>query len=183
MLDRGFYLVITGAFPERDRAGDGLMCGYQSQTTKEWCGMREDVSRWIDNEANTYPEAFGVPAGSEDVQQAEATLAVTLPADYRLFLRRHGAGAVGNVTVYGLSQAELEFVETPSFVDETLAVREELSDDGVVVIGRDVLGNPIGFDLPDETVVRFIISTGEREVIADNFETYLLDGIGVRIES
>ena len=142
--------------------------------------MREDVSRWIDNEANTYPEAFGVPAGSEDVEQAEATLAATLPADYRLFLRRHGAGAVGNVTVYGLSEAE--FVETPSFVEETFVVRDELSDDGVVVIGRDLLGNPIGFDLPDETVVRFIISTGEREVVADDFEAYLLYGIGVRIE-
>ncbi|WP_010250437.1 SMI1/KNR4 family protein [Acetivibrio cellulolyticus] len=119
------------------------------------------------------PEAFGKPIEEVKIVEAEKTLGVTLPEEYKSFIKEFGSGAVGEAIIIGLSEAK--FVETPSFVEESLRFREELPDEykNIVVIGIDNSGNPVGF-LPESPVVFvYDYDFGGRYDLAKDFNEYV----------
>ncbi|WP_243292955.1 SMI1/KNR4 family protein [Bacillus sp. FJAT-47783] len=81
--------------------------------------------------------------------------------------------AVGEAIILGLREAE--YVATPSFVEQSLKYRENLLEgyEKFVVIGIAGSGNPVGFNLSGNPIIRFHYDTGETEVIANSFEEYL----------
>ncbi|MDR9795267.1 SMI1/KNR4 family protein [Aeribacillus pallidus] len=135
--------------------------------------MKIELLKAIDEEFEMCPEAFGGPVKDDEIKQAENELQVTLPNDYKMFILKYGAGAVGEAIILGLREAE--YVATPSFVEQSLKHRESLPDgyEKFVVIGIDGSGNPIGFNFPGKEIIRFHYDTGDKEVIAKSFEEYL----------
>ncbi|MEH7356859.1 SMI1/KNR4 family protein [Neobacillus drentensis] len=135
--------------------------------------MKIELLQAIDEEFEMCAEAFGGPVEEEEISEAEDTLQIKLPQDYKMFLLKYGSGAVGEVIVLGLKEAE--FVATPSFVEQSLKFRDNLPEgyEKFNVIGIDGAGNPIGFNLPNTEIIRFYIDLGEQEVIANSFEEYL----------
>lgn len=135
--------------------------------------MKIELLKAIDEEFEMCPEAFGGPVKDNEVKQAENELQVTLPDDYKMFILKYGAGAVGETIILGLREAE--YVATPSFVKQSLLHRENLpyGYEKFVVIGIDGAGNPVGFNFPNKEIIRFHYDKGEKEVIANSFEEFL----------
>lgn len=135
--------------------------------------MRAKILEAINLEYEMYPEAFGGPTSVNDILQAENELNVILPEDFKQFIRTYGSGAVGEIIVLGLKEAEL--VSTPSFVTESLRFRNELPDgySKFVTVGIDGAGNPIGYNYPNIEIIKFDFDFGGEIKIADNFEEYL----------
>ncbi len=135
--------------------------------------MNIKILEAIDEEVEMCSEAFGGPVQIEEVTQAEDKLKVKLPEDYKMFLLRYGSGAIGDVIVLGLSEAE--FVTTPSFVEKSLQFRNILLEgyQNFIVIGVDGAGNPVGFNYPNTEIFAFDFDFGGKEIIANSFEEYL----------
>lgn len=93
--------------------------------------------------------------------------------DYKLFLLKYGSGAMGEVIILGLREAE--FVTTPSFVQKSLQFRKILPEgyENFIVIGICGAGNPIGFNSPNTEIITFDFDFGGKEIIARSFEEYL----------
>ncbi len=93
--------------------------------------------------------------------------------DYKLFLLKYGSGAMGEVIILGLREAE--FVTTPSFVQKSLQFKKILPEgyENFIVIGICGAGNPIGFNSPNTEIITFDFDFGGKEIIARSFEEYL----------
>ncbi len=138
--------------------------------------MRKEHIDMINDLRSQIPETFGRPATDNEIINAENTLGVKLPNEYKVFLREFGSGCVGRAIILGLSEAE--FVGTPSFVDTTLEYRQVFCEDipeykDIVVIGVDGSGNPIGY-LPDSpTIFVHDHDFGGRYDLATDFNDYV----------
>jgi len=135
--------------------------------------MKIEILNAIDEEFELYPEFFGGPLNTEEVNQAEEELKVKLPEDFKEYLLRYGSGAVGEAVILGLKEAE--FVATPSFVEKSLNFRKILPKgyENFTAIGIDGAGNPVGFNSPNTEIITFDLNFGDKEIVAESFEEYL----------
>lgn len=135
--------------------------------------MNKEVLSIINEEFEMVPESFGGEKEIYEVRKAEDILGTKLPKDYVEFICMFGCGVVGTTVILGLGEAQ--FVSTPSFVEETLKFRRELSSkyEKIVIIGVDGAGNPIGFNSPNEEIILYDHNLGEKVFIASNFSEYL----------
>ncbi|QKG83921.1 SMI1/KNR4 family protein [Kroppenstedtia pulmonis] len=139
--------------------------------------MKDEVLKMIQIECDRVPEAFGGQVSEEEVEKAEGILGVKIQDDYKEFIRRFGAGCVGQAVILGLREAE--FFPTPSFIEESLDFRKHLPSaySKMVVIGVDGAGNPIGFIYPSEMIFVYDHDFGGRYDLANSFEDYILKAL------
>ncbi len=135
--------------------------------------MNKDVLSFINERFDMVPESFGGKVSIEEVNKAKEMIGVELPEDYIEFICMFGCGVVGSTVILGLGEAE--YVSTPSFVNETIEFRNDLSENykNFVVIGIDGAGNPIGFNSPSKEIILFDFDFGGEVYLASNFSEYL----------
>lgn len=129
--------------------------------------LREEFTRW--------EGAVGTPVPYAEIDQAERTLDVSFPKDYRDFVHQYGGAVIGGTSILGLRQPPLMPDEPPFVTEETLRSRSELpaSHSKMVVISIDGFGNPIGFVPADPSIIIFNYDFGGPSVLAPSFEEYV----------
>lgn len=109
-----------------------------------------------------------------EVIAAEREIGLSLPEDYKEFIRRYGGAIVGPFPIYGLRLAEPMGNGECSFLERTNHFRQQhwAGTDEWVIISMDHAGNPVGLD----SVGQVWISDHDARAIqplAPNFEAYL----------
>jgi len=116
--------------------------------------------------------AEGVP--QDEIDAASVELGIPFPSDYQQFLRRHGGGHAGSLTVSGLRRWKLAGRDDWSVIALTRRYRDQKypGSDRWVIFSDDGFGNPVGFDqfghiwLSDH-------NSGEFVCLEDSFENWI----------
>ena len=121
------------------------------------------------------PVLHGRPATNTEIMRAQQQLTCKFVPDYIEFLRLFGCGIVGPDPVFGIGVAQA-MGDTDDVVWQTKYFREQRwpGVDGWYVISEDARGNPIGID-PYGKVRRSDHDVGDISIVADDFESFLLD--------
>ena len=140
--------------------------------------MSPDIHTALQSAFAEWPETVGSPVPEMEIDNAEKMLGITLPDDYREFLKFYGAGVVHGHGILGLRQPEFLGDEPPYFTEQSKEFRELLGAEeaeyaNIVVIEVDDSGNPIGFLPPDPMIFVIDHNFGGRFDLADSFEHYL----------
>jgi SMI1 / KNR4 family (SUKH-1) len=109
-----------------------------------------------------------------EVTAAERNIGITLPEDYKEFIRRYGGAIVGPFPIYGLRRSEPMGDDSSSFLEVTKSFRLDhwSGTDKWVIISIDHAGNPVGLDADGKV---WISDHDARaiQLLAPNFEAYL----------
>lgn len=154
-------------------------------------GMKdlEEALRLI--EENEELADFVGPRDAALVDKAERTLGVRFPPSYRRFLLELGAGNFGAFEVYGVIDEDWDESSVPDGIWYTMNERQE-SDlpDHLLVIASAGDGPLYCLRLGDEKEPPVIFySAGldedeqEREIAAENFGAFLLEGVRDELEA
>jgi hypothetical protein len=143
--------------------------------------MREEITAALRREISRWEGAAASPVPHAEIREAETTLGVRFPEDYREFVHVFGGAMIRGTSVFGLRQPALMPDEPASVVGQSLLFREEMPESywGIVVISVDDAGNPIGFLPPDPAIITFDHNFGGRGVLAPSFESYLASLLSV----
>jgi len=120
------------------------------------------------------------PMPEAAVAAAERALGVTLPASYRDFLLRFGAGNFGSFTVFGIPDPELATPRVPNAVWYTLQERKGGLPPAFVAIGTDFEGNLFCLDTAaaaDGEAPMVNWNAGKIEPFELSFSQYFRDGV------
>lgn len=122
-----------------------------------------------------WPETVGGRVPEIEIVNAEKTLGITLPDDYRAFLSLYGAGIFYGHTILGLRQLEFLGNDLPYFKEQSEDFRKLLGSEyaNIIIVEVDDSGNPIGFLPPDPTIFVIDHNFGGRYDLAYSFEEYL----------
>lgn len=136
--------------------------------------MREPTWVRLDKYFTESPSLRAESVPVAEVNEAERSLAVTLPPDYREFIARFGGAILGSLPIYGLRRAEPMGRSEGSFVEVTRRFRKQgwPGVDGWVVISTDGSGNPIGLDAAGAVWISDH-DAGSIERLADDFEEFI----------
>ena len=122
-----------------------------------------------------WPQAVGEPVPDSEIRQAEASIGVVLPDDYRDFIRRYGGAIVRSAAILGLRRCEFCDLEPSTFPEQTALFRQELPNDysKMVVISVDGAGNPIGFLNGNSAIFVYDFNFGGRHDLAPSFSEFV----------
>lgn len=137
--------------------------------------MNEELQELLTAQFAQWPQAVAEPVPDAEIRQAEASLGVVLPDDYRDFIRRYGGAVVRSASVLGLRRCEFCDDEPSTFPEQTTRFRQELPNEysQMVVISVDGAGNPIGFLNGKPTIFVFDFNFGGRHDLAPSFSEYV----------
>ena len=123
---------------------------------------------------------FAGPMPAAAVAAAEKALGVSLPASYKDFLLRFGAGNFGSFEVFGLPDPEFSKPRVPNAVWYTLQERKSGLPAAFVALGTDFEGTLYCLDTSaasgdDAPVVSW--NAGTVSPLRPSFSLYLRDGV------
>jgi hypothetical protein len=118
------------------------------------------------------------------VAKAEATLGLTFPPSYRIFLRQMGCGDINGLEVFGLIDENFDNSSMPDGVWLTMNKRRHVGfDRSYVLIGEGGDGTYYALDTShsdnseEAPVVRLSVDGKTRNTVADSFGDYLLRAV------
>lgn len=136
--------------------------------------MTADTIDRLDSAFRESPIACALERPHEDeITQAERTLGVAFPLDFRDFVLRYGAAIVGPYPVFGLRPVELMEDDRWSVVDITLHWRTQLREaHDWIVISEDHAGNAVCLDTNGQVWI-YDHDFGGISLLAMDFESYI----------
>lgn len=135
--------------------------------------MMKDTIEKLDEKFLEFPVMRALEGATvSQVVEAESTLGVAFPDDYREFLVRYGAAMVGPYPIFGLRPVEVMDVDLWSVVEVTRHYHSMDTPIEWTVFSEDHAGNPVAFDHLGVIWTRDHDFGGTRR-IADNFEAFL----------
>lgn len=135
--------------------------------------MRSDTLEALEQKFRESPFLKGGEVPRAEIDQAAASLGVSLPSDYLEFVEKFGGGVVGPYPIFGLRKVNA-MGRAFSIVNVTNDFRKQNwpGTENWVVISEDHAGNPIGL-APDGKVWISDHDFGQLAVVAESFEHYL----------
>ncbi len=132
-------------------------------------------------DAYTGTKRFMGPRPVELVEKAERVLGIPLPPTYRKFVSELGAGSVGGLEFYGITQDDFESASVPNGIWLTLNDRRELGlPTHLIIVYSDGMGGLCALDSTganaqgEYPVVRWTgLYSPEAERIAPDFGAFL----------
>jgi hypothetical protein len=138
---------------------------------------------------DAHPELadFEGPISAELLASAEQALGHQLPADYRSFVERYGAGDFGSQEIYGVFTSDFK-PGPPEMVGTTLAARDWGLPPGLLVVADVGDGTQLALDHRDGNAAAPILQVmagvppeGWQQAESD-FATFLLDAVRRQLE-
>lgn len=130
----------------------------------------------LDAEFEEFPVLVAGPANPSEFEQIEKFAGFSLPSSYKDFVRRYGGAIVGPYSVYGWGASSAMASNEGSVIDVTNRFRADRwpGSDSAIVVSMDHAGNAIMLNENGE-IVRFDHDSGDTEMLAPNFESFILD--------
>lgn len=142
--------------------------------------MKDGTLDLLDSLFAEFPILVSGPGPARELVRIEEYVGFDLPADYKAFVERYGGAIGGPYSIYGFGASGAMGMDESSVITMTEHFRRQRwpGTEGCLVVSMDHSGNPVTLDehgyvwLHDHDL-------GSIEKIADSFEGYLIQNLGV----
>lgn len=152
-------------------------------------GMRELEKAFSIIDENIEEGFFAGEKTGELIVKSERALGLKFPPTYRRFVKKKGAGGIAGQEFYGVTTDNFISATVPNGIWFTLSTREEYSlPDDLIVIGSNDDGTYVALNAHKDhaereaDVIEWNPETGEENIVADDFGSFLLEKVTEALE-